>query len=112
MRIFELYQDDKHFYIVSELYTGGELFDKISEFKVFSEGQAAKTIRQILSAVFYCHQNKIVHRDIKPENILYESKKPGALLKVIDFGTSKIFDSKTKMSQKFGTVTPFFIIID
>lgn len=104
MRVLEFYQDDRNFYIVSELYTGGELFDKISELKIFTEAQAANTLRQILSAVYYCHQNNIVHRDLKPENILYESRKPDALLKVIDFGTSKVFDHKTKMSQKFGTV--------
>lgn len=104
MKIYEFYQDDKYFYIVSELYTGGELFDKIMHLKYFSEKQAAITLRQILSAVFYCHQNNIVHRDLKPENILYESKKEGAPLKVIDFGTSKVFDPTIKMNQKFGTV--------
>ena len=46
-------------------------------------------IKQILSAVYYCHENKIVHRDLKPENLLYESEKEGSLLKVIDFGTSR-----------------------
>ena len=29
MKILEFYQDDEHFFIISELYTGGELFDKI-----------------------------------------------------------------------------------
>lgn len=47
-------------------------------------------MRQILSAVSYCHANKIVHRDLKPENLLYESKEKNALLKLVDFGTSSI----------------------
>jgi len=71
--------------------------------KSFSEKQAALTMKQILSAVFYCHQHNIVHRDLKPENILYESKKEDALLKIIDFGTSKQFEANSKMNQKFGT---------
>ena len=62
MKIFEFYQDEKCFYIVSELYTGGELFDKITHLKYFSEKLAAQTMKMVLSAVFYCHQNKIVHR--------------------------------------------------
>ena len=46
----------------------------------------------------------LTNRDLKPENVLYESKKEDSMLKVIDFGTSKIYEAKTKMNQKFGTV--------
>jgi calcium-dependent protein kinase len=49
--------------------------------------------------------------DLKPENLLYESNKEGALLKVIDFGTSRIFDVTQKMNQKFGTVMIEFYLI-
>lgn len=45
-------------------------------------------MKQILSAVNYCHSKNIVHRDLKPENLLYDTDLPGASLKVIDFGTS------------------------
>jgi len=107
MKIIEFYQDAESFYIVSEFYNGGELFDKISAMRNFTEKQAAITIKQILSAVNYCHQNNIVHRDLKPENILYESKKDDAPLKIIDFGTSKTYSPNTKMNQKFGT--PYYI---
>ena len=62
-------------------------------------------MEQILSAIVYCHDNKIVHRDLKPENILYESPKPDSPVKVIDFGTSRVFDNEAKkMMQKLGTV--------
>jgi calcium-dependent protein kinase len=64
IKIFEFYQDEGFFYIITELCTGGELFDKILEEKSFSEKKAAETFRQILSAVFYCHSHKIVHRFI------------------------------------------------
>ena len=43
MKIYEFFQDEKYFYIVSELCTGGELFDKIAKVKFFSEVQAAVT---------------------------------------------------------------------
>jgi calcium-dependent protein kinase len=72
--------------------------------KHFNETMAASIMRQVLSAVVYCHERKIVHRDLKPENLLLESKKQDANIKVIDFGTSSIFESEKKMNQKFGTV--------
>lgn len=55
----------------------------------FSEKIAAEYIKQVLSAVVYCHSKNIVHRDLKPENLLFDSNKPNATLKVIDFGTSR-----------------------
>eukprot|EP00825_Cyclidium_porcatum_P037888 TRINITY_DN4276_c0_g1_i2.p3 TRINITY_DN4276_c0_g1~~TRINITY_DN4276_c0_g1_i2.p3 ORF type:complete len:103 (-),score=21.60 TRINITY_DN4276_c0_g1_i2:2-310(-) len=88
------------FYIVIELCSGGELLERIQSEHHFKERDAAKIMYQILSAVNYCHKNKVVHRDMKPENVLYESMKPDALLKVVDFGTSIVFDPKEKKKKK------------
>jgi calcium-dependent protein kinase len=71
-------------------------------------------MEQILSAIVYCHDRQIVHRDLKPENILYESAKPDSQIKVIDFGTSRVFDtenSSKKMMQKLGTVDSIHVAI-
>ena len=48
-----------------------------------------------------------MHRDLKPENLLFDSDKKNATLKVIDFGTSRKFDNKKKMSKRLGTVNIF-----
>lgn len=60
------------FFIVTELVTGGELFDKIIEWTHFSEKDAAGIIEQILSSIAYCHDMSISHWDLKPENILVD----------------------------------------
>ena len=59
-------------------------------------------MKQVLSAVAYCHQKNICHRDLKPENILLDSKNNNSI-KVIDFGTSQKFDPARKMTQTYGT---------
>lgn len=67
---------------------------------------AAEIMRQILSAVVYCHENSIVHRDLKPENLLLELKKSfaeGNTVKVIDFGTSIEFTRDEKLNARLGT---------
>jgi calcium-dependent protein kinase len=61
---------------------------------------AADIIKQILSAVVYCHEHHIVHRDLKPENLLLESKnkiEEGITVKVIDFGTSVEYNPEERL---------------
>lgn len=106
MKLFEYIQDEQNIYLVSELYTGGELFDRIVELKKFTEHDAANILLPILQAVMYLHSQKVVHRDIKPENIMFESKSPNALVKLVDFGTSCHFDT-SKLTTRFGT--PYYI---
>jgi len=62
MKVLEFYQDDDCFYIITEFLNGGELYEKITKTGHFGEKRAAKTIKQLVSAVQYCHQHKIVHR--------------------------------------------------
>ncbi|XP_048384311.1 calcium/calmodulin-dependent protein kinase type IV-like isoform X3 [Stegostoma tigrinum] len=51
----------------------------------------------------YLHENGIVHRDLKPENLLYASPSPDALLKIADFGLSKITEDQVTMKTICGT---------
>lgn len=70
LKIIEWYQDSTYLYVIMEMCTGGELFDKIIELNSFNEKQAAEIVRQLLEAINYAHSKDIVHRDLKPENIL------------------------------------------
>ena len=55
LRIFELYQDKHNYFLITEYCSGGELFDRIKEMNHLTEKKAAELIKQILSAVLYCH---------------------------------------------------------
>lgn len=106
IKLYEIYQDTNHIYMVTEFLGGGELFDVLVKKRCLSENIAAKVIKQILQAVNYCHNKKIVHRDLKPENLMLESD-DFMNIKVIDFGLSRIFSNEKKMCQRLGT--PYYI---
>ncbi|XP_041042282.1 calcium/calmodulin-dependent protein kinase type IV [Carcharodon carcharias] len=103
IRLKEIFETLTEINLVLELVTGGELFDRIVEKGYYSENDAAGAVKQILEAVAYLHENGIVHRDLKPENLLYASPTPDALLKIADFGLSKIADDQVTMKTVCGT---------
>lgn len=103
MKLYEFLEDKRFFYLVMDVYDGGELFDQIISRQKFTESDAAATVKQVLSGVTYLHKYHIVHRDLKPENLLLESKAPDALIKIVDFGLSAFFDTTTKLKERLGT---------
>ena len=106
IKLYEVFEDSRFLFLVMEECNGGELFEKIMKHietkKMYSEKEAAKIFKQMMSAIAYCHSNKICHRDLKPENILYSSEDENSLIKVIDFGLSRIWKGKN-MTTKVGT---------
>jgi calcium-dependent protein kinase len=83
---------------------GGDLFTMIQKTSNFSERIAIRIMRQVVSAVLYCHINGIVHRDIKSDNILFLNQDISSPVKLIDFGISVKFEKDTKLKEKTGTV--------
>jgi calcium-dependent protein kinase len=83
LKVIEVIQSPNTVHIVSELCMGGELFDRIISVNSFSEARAACYIRQILSAVLYCHNKGIIHGNLKPENILLQQSKPDSTVKIM-----------------------------
>lgn len=82
------YEDKKSLYLVMELCSGGELFDRITAKGSYSEKEAARIGRQIVNVVHACHFMGVMHRDLKPENFLMVSKDEDSPLKATDFGLS------------------------
>lgn len=93
VQLMDTYEDLEHVYLVIELVTGGELFDRIVEKGSYTEKDAADLIRQVLEAVDYMHEQGVVHRDLKPENLLYFSQDEDSKIMISDFGLSKMEDS-------------------
>lgn len=97
LRVYETFEDKKRYFIVTELCTGGELFDEISN-RVFSEIEASSCIQQVLTAINYCHEKNIMHRDLKPESLLLDSHKDN-IIKLIDFGMAQTKQNNKKQND-------------
>jgi len=95
VKLLSVLDTTKGYYLVMELATGGELFDKIVESKRFDEETARSYFQQLISAVHYCHSQRIVHRDLKAENLLLGTR---GELKVCDFGLSR-YTTKTPFTD-------------
>ncbi|KAI2613979.1 calcium/calmodulin-dependent protein kinase 1 [Hypoxylon fragiforme] len=110
VRFVDWFESRDKWYIVTQLATGGELFDRICEQGKFTEKDASQTIKQVLDAVNFLHHRNVVHRDLKPENLLYLSKAADSDLVLADFGIAKMLDTKdevlTTMAGSFGYAAP------
>lgn len=102
----DLYDDAEYLYLVMELVTGGELFDKIVEKGQYTEKDASVIVKKILSAVQYLHSMNIAHRDLKPENLLLK-KHDDTEVMLSDFGLSKIIGEEQMMQTACGT--PYYV---
>ncbi|CAG5129445.1 unnamed protein product [Candidula unifasciata] len=103
IRMKEVYETLECVYIVLELVTGSELFERIANEEYYSEEQAATAVRDIITGVEYLHNHDVVHRDLKPENILCENPSQESKLKIADFGLSTIVSDKVAMTTVCGT---------
>uniref|UniRef100_A0A2K5CEQ7 non-specific serine/threonine protein kinase n=1 Tax=Aotus nancymaae TaxID=37293 RepID=A0A2K5CEQ7_AOTNA len=97
--------DAEDYYLVLELMEGGELFDKVVGNKRLKEATCKLYFYQMLLAVQYLHENGIIHRDLKPENVLLSSQEEDCLIKITDFGHSKILGETSLMRTLCGTPT-------
>jgi len=109
IKLYESFEDHRNIYLVMELSTGGELFDRIIDAGHFTEVQAAIVMQHMFRAIFYMHENHICHRDLKPENFLFSTKDPieKCTLKVIDFGLACKFAVNQVLTTKAGT--PYYV---
>ena len=108
LKIIEFYQSEHSYYIITDHCSNGELYDQI-KYK-YNENQLAVLFYQMFSGIAYLHDKNIVHRDLKLENILISEievdKKTNDRffwIKIIDFGTAKIFEKNKKEKSVVGS---------
>ena len=78
------------------------LSDYLRTKKFLGEAQARYLVKQIASALSYCHKKNVVHRDIKPENVLISKE---FKVKIIDFGFAVLLSPGNQLNVFCGTPT-------
>ena len=105
LKITDFYNLKTEYNIITEYCQEGELFDEIKNNAPFNETLTGWYMKQILSAVCYCHNQHVIHRDLKPENILIVKRQKNGFhpIKIIDFGTAKIFNKEKREHALIGS---------
>ncbi|XP_061536870.1 serine/threonine-protein kinase SIK2 isoform X1 [Phycodurus eques] len=88
IKLYQVMETKNMLYLVTEYAKNGEIFDYLAKHGRLSELEARRKFWQILLAVEYCHNHKIVHRDLKAENLLLDGHMN---IKIADFGFGNFF---------------------
>ena len=105
--LLDAFEDSYNVYIVMEMCSGGELFDRIVERGQYTEKDAADCFRNIMSTIAQCHKRGVIHRDLKPENFVLKTRAEDSAIKAIDFGLSTFFEKNQSFTELVGT--PLYI---
>jgi len=103
VKLYDLFETEDKYFLVLQLITGGELFDRIVELIHYSEKDASEIVKKIVMGVQHLHSKQVVHRDLKPENLLLSSKDPDANVLITDFGLSAIMPEDQRLYRAVGT---------
>ena len=106
VRLLDHLENNDFIYIITEYIEGGTLGQYLKKKKFnFSERQATNIMSQIANGVKYLHQYGIVHRDLKPDNIMITQQNDYGVIKIMDFGLSKIVSPNERMVDGYGTLS-------
>ena len=110
VKLYQLFKTPKSYYLIMEKCEGGNLYNKIQQRintkTLYNEKILSELIREIASAISFCHEKGICHRDLKPENICFTKlgNMENNSIKIIDFGLGKYINRVEKLDTPVGTL--------
>ncbi|XP_054914995.1 striated muscle preferentially expressed protein kinase-like isoform X2 [Poeciliopsis prolifica] len=102
MALHEAYVTPRYLVLVAEYCTGKELLFSLTDRFRYSEDDVVGYLVQILQAVEYLHNRRVLHLDLKPENILVTNLN---VVKIVDFGSAQSFNPLNLEPQGTGEGT-------
>lgn len=107
VKLLDTVETSKHYCLILEYVSGGELFDYVNDhYEDSNEDESKRIFIQLVNILEYLHENNIVHRDLKLENILLDSPNQpsnGPIIKLTDFGLAKFIDKSPILTARCGS---------
>jgi len=100
IRLYQVMETKDMLYLVSEYAKQGEIFEYIARNGRMSETVARRKFWEIVSAINFCHNRRVVHRDLKAENLLLDGQ---GNVKIADFGFSTFWSPKEQLDTWCGS---------
>ncbi|MBS2014933.1 MAG: protein kinase [Deltaproteobacteria bacterium] len=85
-------------YIVMEFLEGRDLDAELDERRSLPLAESIDYVLQACAAMLEAHQMGIVHRDLKPANLYLAKDGTDRVVKVLDFGISKVVGAANKLT--------------
>lgn len=101
LRLIRTFETRDSIYILTELITGGSLYEQMGRMGVFTRKQAQFYIGALVLVMEVVHERNIAYRDLKPENIMLDQQ---GYPKLIDFGLAKMMTDGPRTYTLLGTV--------
>ncbi|DAA17791.1 TPA: triple functional domain (PTPRF interacting) [Bos taurus] len=84
--LLDTFETPTSYVLVLEMADQGRLLDCVVRWGNLTEGKIRAYLGEVLEAVRYLHNCRIVHLDLKPENILVDQSSAKPTIKLADFG--------------------------
>src|SRR5258706_404579 len=97
VQVYDFGEEGDTAYLVMELIDGKELKSALTTGRPFDRKECVRIMCELLDALDFAHEAKVIHRDIKPANVMFDSQ---GRTKLTDFGVARVTDADRTSTER------------